>query len=217
MLLTKKTYIAMLATLLPVVAAQARPGWHGQSWLSQGAGNSSFLDVYYIPTADLHIDDPVLGPASDTATGYGARGQFMFAQNLAFSGEYQRNDYDKLNDNVDRYSAGIGLVGEGGGIYAEYAGFDFPDDNLSGLGVHARINLPLADNVNLFGDAGYLTGLRDDYGDSYNGPDLSGGLSVGLTPQLALFGEYRYTRLDGPDAVSYKFSEVRTGMRFSFW
>ncbi|MGH8504669.1 MAG: outer membrane protein [Stenotrophobium sp.] len=213
----KKNCIVVFATLLPVVAAQARPGWGDQPWFSQGPGNSSYLDVYYTPSANLHIDDPVLGPASDTATGYGARGQFMVAPNLAISGDYQRNDYDKLDDNVDRYSAGIGLVGEGGGIYAEYAGFDFPGDHLSGLGVHARINFPLARNVNLFGDAGYLTGLRDDRGDTYNGPDLGGGLSIGLTPQLSLFGEYRYTRLDGPDSVSYEFDDVRTGMRFNFW
>ncbi|MDD3761803.1 MAG: outer membrane beta-barrel protein [Nevskiales bacterium] len=179
------------------------------------------VDLYYVPVADLDIEDA----SFDDGDGYGIRAQFDVAPNVFLSGEYQQNEYDNLEGSIidgslDWLRLGAGLRFDNTPFYGrvEYVDAQFElkangvsdDTDDSGFGVHVGAAAPVSDVLHLRGEVGYL-----DVGDFGDGFELQFGALFALGESVGLFADYRYTQLeDGGDEADL--GDFLTGVRFSF-
>ena len=97
-----------------------------------GIGNN--VDAYYVSSG---LD---IGP-DDDGDGLGVKGQFAFADQFFFSGEYQTVSFDDFNIDVDQVRLGVGINSDArkqlvffGLAEFIHLDYDFDDDN--GIGLH---------------------------------------------------------------------------------
>jgi hypothetical protein len=198
---TKKLLLA--AALVLPTAAFANEGAH--------------IDGYYVPTSDLDNDISSI----DSGDGFGVKGfvPFGYRQNFFLEGEYQANSYDHGLD-LDQLRLGGGwqvpMATGSFAVYGEYITAKIEDDNFTyfdgdGFGVHARLAFPIARNVQIYGQAGYVS--LDDHG-TYEGAEFLVGGSVDITRNIGAFIDYRHSDLKGD--IDYELGDVRVGVRVLF-
>ncbi|WP_428311086.1 outer membrane protein [Hydrocarboniphaga sp.] len=183
------------------------------------ANEGAHVDGYYIPTSKLDVDLGGGVSGDDDGDGFGVKGIVPFgrAQNFFLEGEYQSSSYDDFDVDLDQLRLGGGwqipLQTGTLAIYGEYVDLqiDDVDADLSGFGVHARLAFPIARNVQIYGQGGYLS--LDDHG-TYDGFEFLVGASLDITPNIGAFVDYRHTDLSGD--VDYTLGDLRVGVRVLF-
>lgn len=186
--------------------------------LPAAAAADGFLDVYYVPSAQTKLADNT-GSGESSGHGYGLK----FAQPLGplfvITGQYQRDTFDG-DAHLDQYRVGGGVQSTPDRArilaYAEYVRDQFNNGGgvLDGFGLHARVTYTLIEEVDLYGEAGYVR-LSGD-GRTFDGPEFTGGAVWNFTPQLGAFADYRITHTDSNGGFEARFYEVRTGLRLNF-
>lgn len=195
-----------------VVAAAAAFGISAPAFSAPG---NSYLDGYYVPSAELEIDLPGIGSADDDGDGFGIKGAAELAPQVFLIGEYQSTEYDDSELELDalRIGAGFGAgAGNGGGLYGriQYIDYEIDNEEESGVGGHIGYALPLSNQFRLYGEVGYLK--LDDV----DGPEVLGGAAFMLAPNLGIFADYRVTQLEDDNDIELTFEDFRVGARFTF-
>jgi hypothetical protein len=200
----KMTACAVLA-LLPSVALAQSP--------ARGAG---FVDVYFVPSANLDVTIPNVGSGDDDGDGFGVRGMGSVSDEVALTGEYQSTGYDDSGLDVDQLRFGVGLVGKTtSGVFIEYVDFDFEGEKADGFGLQARLAGQSSAAVGLYGQLGYVS--IEDSSEKLSGLEFSVGASFRLNEQTALLADFRKTHLEGEDSkIEFEFTDVRVGVRLRF-
>lgn len=191
------------------------------------ANEGAHIDAYYIPSAQLDVEDPVDGDFDDDGDGFGAKAMLPLGvtQSFFLNGEYQTSKYDKNDLDLDQFRIGAGwqtpLATGTLGIYGEYDNLSFDSsggDEADGLGVHARVAFPVAPAVQLYGQVGYLS-LEYDNNIDLTGVEFLVGASVDFTPSIGAFIDYRQSNLtadeSGPN-IDYTLQDLRVGIRILF-
>lgn len=190
--------------------------------LAAQAGPAGFLDVYYVPYAQIEFGD---GPneVDVDGDGYGLHALINVTPNILLTGEYQQNTYDEGvagEPELETYRVGGGIQSPPDprgrlALYGEYvhADVDGAGDAADGFGVHVRAEYGFTEQLNVFGQIGYLRLDSDDDG-SEDGPEFLVGGAFAFTPQFGAFVDYRMSRLEPDEGESdTKFSDVRVGLR----
>lgn len=193
-------------------------GFSGAAFASSG---NSFLDGYYVPSAQVKVENAGPDNVDESGDGFGLKGAFELAPDVFFTGEYENNKYDDDGSNIElrTFRLGLGLgagTGTGGGLYGrvEYISADDPNDNVNadtgGVGTIGYA-LPLTPDFRIYGEAAYQKF------DNLDGPEFLVGVSLQLAPNLGFFADYRNTQLDVKDSnVQLRYDEARIGARFYF-
>jgi opacity protein-like surface antigen len=185
---------------------------------------AAHIDGYYIPSSTFKTDNGFDDGHTD-GDGFGVKAwlPFGYTQNFFLEGEYQSTHLDSYNDfssfDLDQLRLGAGwqvpLATGSGALYGEYVSLDQDHDKATGFGAHGRLAFPIARNVQIYGEAGYLW-LQADNNVNLDGPEFLIGGSVDLSRNVGAFIDYRYTELEDDDNVKYKFGDVRVGIRILF-
>ena len=170
-----------------------------------GIGNN--VDAYYVSSGvDVGYDDD--------GDGLGIRGQFAFADQLFFSGEYQTVNYDDSDIDLDQIRLGVGLNSDArqqlvffGLAEFIHLDYDFDDDN--GIGLHGGAIYKVTKEFSVNGRVGYV-----DVGD-FDGIEWLVGASYQFTPMIGAFVDYRATYLENGGA-DFDVDDLRVGVRFRF-
>lgn len=201
----------MKGKLLMVVAAC---GFSATTWAAPG---SSFFDAYYVPSAELEIENAgFLLDGTEDGDGFGFKGAFELAPSMFLTGEYQSNEYEDVDLELDAYRIGLGLgqgAGNGGGLYGrlEFINADDGEEDESGGVATLGFALAASEQFKLYGEVGYQKF------DDLDGPEYTVGVALMLTPNLGLFADYRNTLLEVEDTdVEISYEDVRAGLRLTF-
>jgi opacity protein-like surface antigen len=204
----KKQRIAVAALLAGAVSVPAL-----------AAGGPSYIDGYYVSGGvEFEVED--LGTFDDDGDGFGAKGELAFAKTAFITGEYQSLKYDDSDLDLDQLRLGLALgpgAGNGNGIYGgvEYVNIDLgetedDDGEQSGIAGHLGLAGYITPLLRLYGQGGYVK--LDDV----DGPELLVGGAFDLSPNFALFADYRFTQLEDDQNDQVEFDDFRVGARFSF-
>jgi len=189
------------------------------------AGPTGYVDLFYTPSSKFDLDDPSAGSLkSDGGSGFGVRGRAALAAPVFLQGEFQSNSYDgfngvKVDTDVDLFRAGLGATFGESPFYglAEYvrlkvaipaAGFS---ESESGYGLHLGAQGSAASSLKLYGQVGYL-----DVGDAGTGFEFMVGGAASITPSVALFVDFRRSKLEDDSNATATISDLRTGLRVAF-
>ena len=124
---------------------------------ARAADTGAFVDVFFIPSAELEVTVPGSGNARDDGDGFGFRGMVP-AGGIAVTGEYQTTRYDDSGIEFDQLRLGIGLVNETtSGLLLEYVDTELDGAAADGFAVHGRFAAE-----NFYGQLGYVR-LEDDF------------------------------------------------------
>ena len=188
------------------------------------------LDVLYIPAAESEVSSAVYLASTSEGDGYGVRGSLRPTPRLFWVGELQTNTYQSetsdIKGSVMRLGVGTPLITreriEFYGL-AEALTADFTDrkadvDIISegGLGLHLGLTAQVGSLVTFHARAGVLK-LDDS-----DGREFLAGFATRLDGPVGVLVEYRLSEVDSilglgtSERVSYEFSEVRVGARFTF-
>jgi hypothetical protein len=162
------------------------------------AGPEGYLDLFYVPSAEIEIVVPGFGSGEDDGDGFGVRGQAPATDYLYFLGEYQ-------------VRMGLGFAGDGGGgAIVEYVSLE-EGVEADGIGVHLR-----AGGAHFYTQIGYLM-LSDDFED-ITGPEFAVGLVfTGGGSDTGVFIDVRHAALEGEDSgVEVDLTDFRAGVRIGF-
>lgn len=179
---------------------------------SMAAGVGNQVDLYYISAG---IDTAV---GDDDGDGFGVKGQFAFADNLFFNGEYQSANYDDSDADLDQLRLGVGYntsLNAQTVLYglAEYARVKIKDggsESENGFGLHAGLQFNINDAFGLNARIGYV-----DIGDFGDGVEFLVGASYSFSKPFGVFADYRVSKLDG-DLGDIDLDDFRVGVRFTF-
>jgi hypothetical protein len=188
---------------------------------AMASGNGGYLDLFYVPNADLELSDSGDTISSDGGAGFGIRARTATSDSFFFQGEYQKNEYDgfegvDLDTEASNLRLGLGLAGGDSGVYGllEYVkvGLDvegFGEEDDTGFGAHVGIRG--SGPTYLFGQIGML-----DAGDFGNGLEflIGGAMKVGDAASVVV--DYRVTNLEDDDGAEAEFSDLRAGLRIGF-
>lgn len=179
---------------------------------------TSRLDIYMMPKSELDLEVSGFGSASDTGDGIGFKGEFG-VENVFISGEYQTTDYDLSGSTIEYLRLGVGAQSSGtvsfGGVF-ELVRFDLDSTSASGVGLHGRIAVRLAEQVELKAQAGYV-GVTDADDVNFEGPEFSVGIALMALPNLGVFADIRKSQLEDEfGIVTMDISDVRVGARLAF-
>lgn len=195
--------------------------------LAQGG----FLDIYYVPKAEIEFSDPSSTFTLSDGTGFGLRGRAQLDGGVFLQGEYQANEYDRIesgggsatfNSEASMLRAGAGLAAGDSPLYGlvefikqeleftDGCGVFTPcrfDD--SGFGLHLGLQSG-SDGSHFYGQVGFI-----DVGDFGNGIEFLVGGVISLNPTTGLFADYRRTT-EEDGGVEAEFSDLRVGLRAGF-
>ncbi len=177
--------------------------------MAAGVGNQ--VDLYYISGG---ID----AGGDDDGDGFGLKGQFAFADNLFFNGEYQSVGYDDSDVDLDQLRLGVGYntsLNAQTVLYglAEFARIKIDgggSESESGFGLHAGLQYNMTEAFGLNARIGYV-----DIGDFGDGVEFLVGASFEFSKPFGAFIDYRVTQLDG-DFGDVDLDDFRVGIRFTF-
>ncbi|MDB5968575.1 MAG: porin family protein [Hydrocarboniphaga sp.] len=188
------------------------------------ANEAAHVDGYYIPSSTWEVDGGSDDGDSD-GDGFGVKAWVPFGrtQNFFLEGEYQSTSIDSYNDfssfDIDQLRLGGGwqvpLATGSGALYGEYVSLDQDGDKATGFGAHGRLAFPIARNVQIYGQAGYLW-LQADNNLDLDGPEFLIGGSVDFSRNIGAFIDYRYTSLEDNDNIKYNVGDLRLGVRILF-
>ncbi len=176
-----------------------------------GVGNQ--VDLYYLSAG---VDD---GSSDENGDGFGVKGNFAFADNLFFSGEYQRANYDDSDVDLDQLRLGVGyntaLSAQAvvyGLVEFARAKIDGPgfSESENGFGLHGGVQFSLNEQFALNARLGYV-----DLGDLGDGVEFLVGASYELSKPFGVFLDYRVTKLED-DTGDVDLDDFRVGVRFTF-
>lgn len=178
-------------------------------------GQGGYLDLFYIPKANVEITDPGSGSFDDDGDGFGFRGLAPLSDGLAITGEYQTVGYDEFDFDYDQLRFGIGLADESrSGVYIEYIKTDRGGAEADGFAIHARME-SVSEGASFYGQLGYAM-LNDDTED-LNGLEFLAGLTAPLGTKMRGFVDYRQSTVKGDDSdVEFEFGDIRAGIRIAF-
>ncbi|MGH8481422.1 MAG: hypothetical protein ACRES8_03070 [Nevskiaceae bacterium] len=175
---------------------------------------SGFVDLYYVPTADLGS-----AGAHAYADGAGGRVQVQFWKALAVSGEYTTRTFDD-DSTLDEQRVGLGAVtrngaGDTAGLFVEYQRLDFEAAGVvDGYAVHGRLSHPVYEWLRFQADLGYKR-LEGD-AEKASGFEFSAGVAGSYGP-FGLFADWRRSQLEGKDTgARLSLEDVRVGARYTF-
>lgn len=193
--------LAVLATLPSVTLAQA-------------PARTGFVDVYFVPSANLDVTGPG-GSVDDDGDGFGFRGLGLVSDEVALTAEFQSVEYDDFEVEADQLRFGVGLIDKTtSGVFIEYVDADIDGNEADGFGLHGRLARQVSDTVLLYGQAGYLS-IKDDF-EKNEGLEFSLGAVVSVNEKVGLFADFRRTSLEGKDSeIELEFTDIRVGVRIS--
>ena len=191
-----------------------------------------FLDLFYVPKAEIDLTDSSGSVTFGDGTGFGVRGRAMLEGGLFLQGEYQANEYDTVEDSsgsADFRSEATMLRG-GFGITAGesplYGLLEFIKQEIeltdacpfvqpcsfddTGYGAHVGLQ-SRSEASQLYGQIGIV-----DVGDFGNGIEFLVGLALNFSPTSAVFAEYRNTTQEDDTNTEFQFSDFRAGLRLGF-
>jgi hypothetical protein len=181
------------------------------------AGSSSYIDGYYIPSANVDFSSP-LSSGDDDGDGFGVKGEFNFANYWLFNGQWQTTSYDDSDADIDDLRVGFGATTQGpfrfAGI-AEYIRAELDDDDADGFGIHGRGTADLGDMFQAFAQVGYVK-LSDDSDEDLDGIEWTVGGAFKFHPMWAIFADYRQTNLEDDSDGELELSQFRVGARAMF-
>lgn len=170
-----------------------------------------FLDLYYVPSAEIEVTFPGFGSGNDDGDGFGFKGMVP-ADTIAVTAEYQTVSYDDSGLDNDQLRLGIGLIGPTtSGVFIEYIDSSLDDASADGFGLHGRLAGPM-----FYGQVGYVA-LEDDF-ETISGIEFVIGAAFGgERGGVGGFVDLRKSMLEGEDSdVEYEFTDLRVGIRFRF-
>ena len=179
------------------------------------AGEFDYLDLYFVPQANLDISIPGLGSADDDGDGFGIKGRAHVAETVTLHGEYQAVTLDDSDLDIDQLRFGVGAhssADSGARFFgdAEFVSIDLEGEDQSGFGLHGGLSFTGESALSGFARIGYLT--LDDV----DGFEFSLGVDLAFSPQFGGFIDYRSTALEADDSTEFDFTDLRIGIRFHF-
>jgi hypothetical protein len=188
---------------------------------AMASGNGGYLDLFYVPSADLELSDSSDTISSDGGAGFGIRARTAGSDSFFFQGEYQKDEYDgfegvDLDTETTNLRLGLGLAGGDSGIYGllEYVKFGIDiegvgDEDDNGFGAHVGVR---GDGPTyFFGQIGMV-----DVGDFGNGLEFLVGGAMKVGDAASVVVDYRVTNLEDDDGAEAKISDLRVGLRVGF-
>ena len=169
-----------------------------------------YLDVYYLPSAELESTIPGIGRDKRSGDGFGVKGMAPLAETGVMTGEYQTVTYDEGGD-FDQIRIGAGVMGRrGGGALLEFIKMESGQSATDGFGVHLRFG-----GRQFYSQVGYLS-LKDGFED-HTGYEFAIGIALTGRDRNGLFVDYRRTVLEGQENdIEDKLSDIRAGVRMGF-
>lgn len=196
--------------------------------LAQGG----YLDIFYVPKAEIEFSDPSGSSTLGDGTGFGVRGRAEVEGGLFVQGEYQANEYESFEDSSGSFDfkSEAKMLRGGFGVSAS-------ESPLYGLVEFIKQELELTDACPFvqpcsFDDTGYglHVGLQSrsetshlyaqvglvDVGDFGDGIEFLVGGAVNFNPTTAVFAEYRNTTQEDDSGAEAELSDLRAGLRIGF-
>jgi len=208
---------ALCALLLAPASAMAQDG---------------FLDLFYVPKAEIELTDSSGSLTFGDGTGFGLRGRAMLEGGLFLQGEFQANEYDSIEDSSGSadFRSETKILRGGFGITAGesplYGMLEFIKQELeltdacpfvqpcsfddTGYGVHVGLQ-SRSETSQLYGQVGLV-----DVGDFGNGIEFLVGGAINFSPTSAVFVEYRSTTQEDDSGAEAEFTDFRAGLRLRF-
>lgn len=182
-------------------------------------GRGGFVDIYYIPSAELDVDIPGFGTISDDGDGFGIKTMIPVAEQAVLTGEYQSAGYDDSGIDISQLRLGVGIAApSGSGAFVEYISVDTEEltgSKTDGFGIHGRLARGGNGEIGIYGQIGYLI-LEDDFED-IDGIELAIGASIPVSGNLGVFLDLRKSPQKGKDSdVEVELTDIRLGARFSY-
>ncbi|SEQ29343.1 hypothetical protein SAMN04488038_105159 [Solimonas aquatica] len=181
------------------------------------------VDLYYIPQTKLEATDAFSGlTADDDGDGFGARITAPLANTgLRFNAEYQSSKLSDSDIDVDQLRIGGSWMTPGPvrfGAVGEYIDLTLDANGngkseLTGFGVHGRVEVDLPPMLSLYGQVGYVN--LDDNG-TVDGVEFTVGGLLQLNRQFGVFADYRESDLEDENSNKLNISDARVGVRLLF-
>jgi len=191
-----------------------------------------FVDLFYVPKAEIDISDSSGSFTITDGTGIGLRGRAMLEGGLFLQGEYQANDYDSVEDSSGSFDFRSeaetlrGGVGVAAGESPLYGIVEFIKQELeltdacpfvqpcsfddTGYGLHVGLQ-SRSETSHLYAQVGLV-----DVGDFGDGIEFLVGGAVNFSPTTAVFAEYRNTTQEDDSGAEAELSDLRAGLRVGF-
>jgi len=187
-------------------------------------GADGFVDAFYVPSARLSGS----GGGHITGDGFGLKAAVPVGAVVFINGEFQRDTYRVDGDSgwINQYRVGVGAQTSPdkarAAVWLEYAGLkgDGDSSTANGFGIHSRVSYAVTPPFQIYAEAGYvLLSSKDDNSDSSStadGPEFLAGAAFSFTERLAVFADYRFTRLTGESGGGrIDFGDFRVGARIN--
>lgn len=180
------------------------------------AASMGSVDAFYIPKADFEIAGD-----SDDGDGFGVRGMFNVAPQLALTGEYRTISTDDFNVDYDQFRiGGMYLIQGQSGIGVEYLNgtIDLGTDvDLTGFMLNGRLAGDVSPQLNLYAQLGYLVnGELEAGGDTedVDGLEFTLGGVFNVNKQFGVLVDLRRSDLDVDD-TEVLFTDIAIGARIN--
>lgn len=194
---------------------------------SAQAGDFDYLDVYFVPSADVEFSDSD-GSVSDDGDGFGIKGKAHIADTVTLHGEYQATTVDDFSGStvdvdVDQLRFGFGVHSQANDsnvrfygeveyvdLEVEFAsgGFNVAGD-ADGFGLRVGALFLGEGPFSGYGSIGYL-----DVDDT-DGLEFLVGLAAEFSEGLGGFIDYRSNSFEADDG-EIELSDIRLGLRVLF-